>query len=184
MAEVNLASHPLNAAKFGSGDHCSQACLGRRLVSMAPSSQGKWRWERRMGRPRRRWRRSWRRGRGRRTAHVHGRRYDWRGHREHSGVPLERRTCRGRKNTILLVNSHQESTSMCYYDNNIDIIIIYDEYFVCGRGGLSLFHVPELEDRRSRSICACICCCCSIICLHNKEIFNISFSHLSFYYPG
>lgn len=41
-----------------------------------------------------------------------------------------------------------------------------------------------MEDRRSRSMCACICCCCSIICLHNKEISNISFSHLSFNCPG
>lgn len=102
-------SHSLDAAKFGSSDHSSKTRLGGGLIPVTPSTHGKWRRERRLGCPCWRWRRSRRWWRGRRTTHVHWRRYYWGGHGENSRVSLERRTWR----ESVTCEDADDSVSMC-----------------------------------------------------------------------
>lgn len=159
----NWMSHSLYTAQFGSSDHSSKTCLGGGLIPMAPSTHWKWRWQRRLGCPRWRWRRPWWWWWGRRPTHVHWRRYYWGGHGEHSRMSLKRRTWRGsetREDADPSVSMYNTFTFnlLCFHK-----CVISTSLDVC----TSLW-APELDDRRSRSMCACICCCCSIICLKGQ----------------
>ena len=87
-----LVPYSLDTTQFGSGDHSSETRRCRGFVPLCTSSYGQWRREGRLGCPCWWWRRAWRRWWGRRAAHVHCRRYYWRGHRKHGRVALERRT--------------------------------------------------------------------------------------------